>query len=510
MEEQYCWSMKRPPGYLNVGIILKNASKMYPERLVINAINGEEKTLKKINENANRLANGLSSKLKNGSFIPVIAKNSRIEWLELYFGVARAGMIIVPLSYRLSRNEVENLLRYINSEILIFDYSYIDKINNIDFAGEKFFIGNEETNFENYIALFSNNISEPNVDIRDDTPVVLGFTSGTTGPPKAYLRSHYANFLNHICYALSFDINYKDIALNAVPALSGLSWEIGVILAGGTNILIDFDPVSVLNAIEKYKVTIMYGVPTMYYSMLHNEYLNKINLKSLRAVASVGAPLSVSLLNQIWEKISQNVYDHIGLTETGFVAVGKPEMKRKKPEAVGPPTCLHEIKIVDEKGIEKKSGDIGELIIRYPDGFGEYWQNPQKNRESFKNGWFYTGDLAKIDEDGYLYVIGRLKDMIISGGYNVYATEVENIILTNPKVADCAVIGIPDEKWGEKVVAVVKIKTNESTTEEEIIEYCKERMASYKVPKKVIFDEIPRNPTGKIMKFILIEKYSKK
>jgi acyl-coenzyme A synthetase/AMP-(fatty) acid ligase len=178
---------------------------------------------------------------------------------------------------------------------------------------------------------------------------------------------------------------------------------------------------------------------------------DRYDLSSLWAVASVGSVLPQPTLEKIWEKITPNVYDHIGLQETGFLAVSKPDMKRKKPTAVGPPTCFHELKVVDENGVEKPRGDVGELIFRYPDGAGEYWRNPEKTRESLVNGWFHSGDLAKIDEDGHLYVVGRVKDMILTGGYNVFAIDVENVLMTFPQVADCAVIGLPtihgEKKW---------------------------------------------------------------
>jgi len=505
---RYCWNVPRPPGFLNVGLILKNAAISYPEKEIINANTGEVRTYRQVDVRANSVAQGLLARGTPGDFVGVLTRLSLIESLESYFGIVRAGMTSIPLSYRLSPGEVENVLRYANAKALIFDEAFQATVDQIHLDIDKYRIGSGENNYPRYDELCAYPSEEPDVEIRDDTPATLGFTSGTTGVPKSYLRTHYANFLNHICYTISFDMTSHDISLNAVPPLTGLGWDAGIMLAKGTVINIDFDPAATLKAIQDYRPTIMYGVPAMFAFMMAVPDFDRYDLSSLRAVASVGSVLPQPTLEKIWEKITPNVYDHIGLQETGFLAVSKPDMKRKKPTAVGPPTCFHELKIVDEKGAETPRGEVGELIFKYPDGAGEYWRNPQKTADSLRNGWFHSGDLAKIDDDGHLYVVGRVKDMILTGGYNVFAIDVENILMTHPKVADCAVIGLPDDTWGEKVAAVVRLDSGITASEEEFITFCKERMAGYKAPKVIFFDDIPRTPTGKAIKFELVNKYS--
>ncbi|MEX2705931.1 MAG: class I adenylate-forming enzyme family protein [Candidatus Freyrarchaeum guaymaensis] len=509
-EKFYCWKTARPPGHLNVGLILKNAAISYPNKEIIDGNYDIHRSYREVDERANRVANGLLARGNLGDFVAIIPRVGSIESIETYFAIARAGMIAVPLSHRLTPSEIENILKHINAKALIFDESFKSTVDQVDLKIDRYMFGIKEGGEYSYNDLLQYEPTEPDVEIFDHTPACLGFTSGTTGTPKAYIRTSYANFLNHILYAISFDMTYQDVALNIVPPLTGISWCAGVMLARGTVISMDFDPVAVLKAIERYKVTIMYGVPTVYSLMLQVPDLDKYDLSSLRAVASVGAPLPQSTLRQIWEKITPNVYDHIGLQESGFIAVSKPDMKRKKPEAVGPPTPLHEVKIVDEEGKEKPKGEVGEVVVRYPDGAAGYWQDEEKTREAIKNGWLHTGDLGKIDEEGHLYIVGRLKDMIVSGGYNVFAIDVENVLMQHPKIADCAAIGLPDETWGEKVTAIVTLKPGETCTEEEIINFCKDRMAHYKAPKRVFFDNIPRNPAGKALKFKLVEKYKGK
>ena len=508
METTYAWNVPRPPGFLNVGLILKNAAISYPGKEIINGNTGEARTYRAVDERANRAAQGLLSRGKPGDFVAFLTRLSIIESIECYFAIVRAGMIAIPLSYRLSPAEIENVLKYSGARALIFDEAFKATADKVNLPIDKYMIGKGPKDVPSYDDLLAHDPIEPEVEIRDDTLATLGFTSGTTGIPKSYLRTHYANFLNHICYAISFDMTHQDISLNAVPPLTGLSWDAGIMLARGTVINIDFDPSAILKAIEKYRATIMYGVPAMFAFMMSVPDFGHYDLSSLRAVASVGSVLPQPTLEKIWEKITPNVYDHIGLQETGFLAVSKPDMKRKKPTAVGPPTCFHELKIVGDDGKEKPRGEVGELVFRYPDGAGEYWRNPEKTRDSLRNGWFHSGDLAKIDEDGHLYVVGRTKDMIVTGGYNVFAIDVENVLMTHPKIADCAVIGLPSDTWGEKVAAVVKLGPNENATQEEMITFCKERMAGYKAPKAVFFGDVPRTPTGKAIKFMLVDKYS--
>ena len=507
--ERYQWKVPRPPGHLKIGLIPKNAALSYPNKEIIDATTGEHRTYKEVNERSNIIANSLLKRYKPGDFIGVIARMG-IDIMEIYFAAAKAGIVIIPMSVRLAPKEIENILKYAEAKALIFDGKFKSIVNQINSELEKYVIGESIPGCHDYEGLLKGDSKEPDMGITDDTLVTLGFTSGTTGTPKSYLRTHYANFLNHITFAISFDMTYQDVVLNMVPPLTGVSFNCAAMLVRGTVINQDFDPVGILKTIEKYKVTFLYGVPVMYSFIMNVPDLKKYDLSSLRAVASVGAVLPRPTLEQIWEKLTPNVYDHLGLQETGFIAVGKPDMKRAYPDFVGPPTCLHEVRVVDEQDQDKAIGEIGEVIFRFPDGAGEYWKNEAKTKEAFRNGWFHTGDLGKFDHSGNLAIVGRLKDMIISGGYNVFAVDVEEVILTYPKVIDCAVIGLSDKTWGEKVAAVIKLKPGETCTEEEIINYCKERMAHYKAPKAVLFDDVIRTLTGKAMKFAMIEKYKGK
>lgn len=508
MTTDWEWNIPRPTGNLSLGKILKNAAIAYPNKTMIDATTGTVRTFKEMNERVNRIANGLlASGCQLGDYITVLTRWS-LETQEMYFACARAGLVIIPVSSRLLPKEVENMMRYVGSKVIVVDERFAGLVNQISLDLKKYVIGVGTSEFIPFDELLQSEPTEPQVAIQDQTLVTLGFTSGTTGAPKVFLRTHYSNFNNHIGCVLSFDMTYKDIGLTAIPPLTGITWSAGLMLARADSIVMDFDPVKILETIQTYKVTIMFLVPAMFKALLDVPTLKDYDLSSLRAVASVGSFLPLSVLEGIRQQISPNVYDEFGLQEAGFVSVIKPDMKVLKPSSAGPPVPMQEIKIVDSHDVELPQGQIGEVSVKTADGAGEYWNNPEKNKESFKNGWFSTGDLGKLDEDGYLYIVGRKKDMIVSGGYNVYATDVEDIILGNPDVEDCAVIGLPDEKWGEKVTAVVKFKQGRTLSASALITYCKERMSTYKVPKSVFsIEAIPRTLSGKAMKFKLIEQF---
>ncbi len=286
----WSWKIPRPPGSLKVGLLLTNSSKAYGNKEIIYANKDKHITYRELNKRTNRLANYFLSKYGSGSLIASLT-GTDIESIELYFASAKSGLILMPLSYRMSPKEVENLLNFSKAKALIYEDRFEHIIKKLNVKVDLYRIGNgeisEAIDYES-IAL-SGDDREPNVDIKDSTPLTLGFTSGTTGRPKAFLRTHYENLINHLQYAINFDLTYRDVTLTAIPPLTGISWVCGSLLAGATTIVADFNPTLMLEAIERYRVTIMYGVPTMYYMMLNDPNFDKYNLRSLRAIASVGS-----------------------------------------------------------------------------------------------------------------------------------------------------------------------------------------------------------------------------
>jgi len=500
--------VKRPQGQLDTGKIIKNAALAYPERPIIDGTLNQVRTFREVDERVNRLANGLlASGLAVGDVVACMTRVG-IETLEVYFACVKAGLAVLPLSYRLHPREVTTILEFVGARGIIFNEQFLSSVNQIECSLNKFVIGEPSGECIGYESLLQADPGEPEIVIEDDFPGVVGTTSGTTGTPKCYIRSQYGCFMTHMLYALNFDLGPGDTALTAIPPLTGLGWVCGVLLGRGTPILMDFDPRKVLENIEAYKVTMVYGVPAMFQAMLAVPDIESYDLSSLRGVASVGSTLSGAVLEKIWKTMTPNVYDQYGLQEIGFVSINKPDKKREKPDSVGAPAPVSDVGIVDEKGRRQGAGEIGRIVVRNPEGAGEYWKNPEKTAESFQEGWFYTGDLGKLDDSGYLYIVGREKDMIVTGGYNVYATDVEDVLLAHEGVVECAVIGLPDERWGERVAAVVKAGEGADISEQELVEYCKERMASYRAPKSVFFvDAFPMTLSGKYMKYKLVEQF---
>jgi acyl-CoA synthetase (AMP-forming)/AMP-acid ligase II len=290
---------------------------------------------------------------------------------------------------------------------------------------------------------------------------------------------------------------------------------IATIYARGKIVLMNFDPGRVLETIEKERITVTNWVPTMAQMILQHPDLKKFDLSSLQGqgIIFAGSPLPGSILKGVRENITPNVYEYYGLQETAILVAVTPEIKAEKTGSCGAPVPIMDVRIVDDEGNDVPTGEMGEVVVSGPSITLGYHKEEEKTKEVFnaEKGWMHTGDIGRFDEDGYLYLEGRKKDIIITGAQNVFAPEVEAAIFSHAKVKDCAVIGLPDEKWGEKITAVIILKPGETASEEEFIKYCKGEIAPFKVPKKVIFtDSIPRTPTGKAQKFILVDKYSPK
>ncbi len=510
-------------GTLTVGNILKVAAARYGNReAVFCTLTGRHFSFKQVNERVNRLAHGLLSfGFKKGDKCAFLAYN-REEMIETYFALAKTGIVGIPLNYRMEPAEIVDLATFCEAESLIFDPAFAEKIAGMkkdlpkikryimmDAMGEKlpdFAVGYEKL-------LEESSADEPDVEIVEEDLQYFNLTSGTTGLPKAYLLTQYNTAAAAGYMGFVFDVTEKDVILTVFPIFGrvGFAWSTLGLYTGARNILHQFNPVQMLELIEKEKVTISNWVPTIASIVLAMPEIDKFSYKSLRGLVFAAAPFPPSLQQKVKEKICPNIYEFYGLQETGLLTQIRPADKVRKPDSVGTFHFGADVRVVDQNGKDVPTGEVGEIIGRGVAVTAGYFKNEEKSAEAFRGGWFYTGDLGKFDEDNFLYLSGRKKDMLISGGQNVFSAEVENLIMSNEKVLDCTVIGLPDEKWGELVTAVVVKKPNTDLTENELIEFCRAKMAHFKAPKKVIFaDTIPRTPTGKVTKFVLVEQYSKK
>ncbi len=518
-------TMKRGMGKFVVGNILVTAALRFGEREAFYCSATERRfNFRQVNQRCNRLANGLSGLgLKKGEVVAFLSTN-RVEIVEIFFALAKTGLVGIPLNYRLAKPELLGLMRGLNASALICDAAFADvaaqALRDLPTLSHLVMIGADslplatsaKTSPLHYETLLdSSEASEPQVEIEEADPFYFNLTSGTTGMPKCYVLTQYNNAtLMNMFHA--FDLSQQDVILTVFPMFGrvGFAWAAAGMMYGIRNVIMNFDVERSLQLIEKERVTISNLVPTMIAMILASEGLERHELSSLRALVFAGAMLPATIRQQIATKIKVPIYEYYGLQETGTLVVSTPDDRKRSPGSVGRAILHTEVRVVNDQGEVLAPGLIGEIVGRSPGSATAYHENPEKSIETFRDGWVHTGDLGTFDEEGYLTIRGRKKDMIVTGGQNVYAADVEDVILSCPEVLDCAVIGLPDELWGERVTAVVVPRAGATVTPESIVSRCRQQLAGFKVPKQVIVETqaLPRTPTGKMQKFILVERHS--
>ncbi|MFH1150895.1 MAG: long-chain fatty acid--CoA ligase [Actinomycetota bacterium] len=498
---------------MNVGQWTTIRARMAPDNpFVVCDDDGRAYNNAEFNLRVNRLANALPTVgIKRGDRVAALFPNNP-EFLELLFAAGKIGAIMVPLNFRLAPPELAYILNDCGATVLFYtnDFAFqAGELKKLETGVEKYIAvggGNEgDTDYEEWISAFPETEPEPEVEASLDDPHFIMYTSGTTGRPKGAILTHGNTVWNGVNAVLAYSLSSEDSILVAAPLfhIGGLSAAATpVIFTGGRVVLTRFFvPDQAIKAIEKYQVTTMFGIPIMFLLMSMSDLFEKADFSSMRAMIAGGAPCPVPLIEKYQEKgvvFSQGY----GLTETAPAVSALPEddVMRKRGSA-GIPLFHVELKIFDENDRELPQGEMGEIVTRGPNVFTGYWNMPEETEQALRGGWFHTGDMGRFDSEGYLYIVDRKKDMIISGGENIYPAEVEDVIHAHPKVADVGVIGMHDQKWGEAPLAMVVVMPDEEVTEEEIIAFTREKLAGYKTPKKVIFvPELPRTPTGKILK----------
>ncbi len=503
-------------GQQTVGNLLTTASVRFGSQEALYCLpSGRRLTFSQLNIRANRLANALIDQgFHKGDCVAFLTTN-RAEIAEIYFALAKAGLVGMPLNYRLAPTEIMTLMRDVNASALLYERSYGDVAREVAAQLPKVRLeigfGEGEGPGQDYESLLSvASSAEPDVEVFTDDPYYYNLTSGTTGVPKCYLLSHYNN-ATLANMAISHDLSTRDVVMTVFPAYGrvGFAWLGMAVMYGIRNVLTNFEPASVLDAIGKERVTITNLVATMAAMLLAAPELAKADLSSLRALVFAGSLLPAAIREGVTQHLCSDIYEYYGMQESGAVVVATPEDKRRHPDTVGRVILFAEVRVVDEQGHDVATGESGEILGRSPGSVTAYYNNPEKSAETFRDGWVHTGDLGRLDEEGYLYISGRIKDLIVTGGQNVHAGEVEDALLTQPGVADAAVIGLPDDFWGEAVTAVVVARPGASIDEAALIASCRESLAGFKVPKKVFVqaEPLPRTPTGKIQKFRLVEQY---
>lgn len=472
-----------------------------------------------LNSRVNRLANALTGLgVKMGDRVASLMFNSS-EYAEITFALAKLGAILVPLNYRLAPAEIEYILNQSGSTMLVYanDLAFLvdDGRDNVG-IDEYIRVGGEPASSSHDYEEFLANASDsepPLAPTGIDTPLTILYTSGTTGRPKGAVLTHGNSLFASLNLAQHNKTNEARVLISTpMFHVAGLTAQaIPAIYRGGTIVFQRyFDPEHALQLIEREKINLSLLVPAMLLFMSQVSSFNEYDLSSIESIFIGGAPCPGPLL-RIYLDRGVPIRQGFGMTEnTGSGTLLDTEDLERKFGSCGKPMFHCNARVWDADGVDTKPDEIGELMLQGPVVMKEYWDMPEATAASFTDGWFHTGDLAKVDEDGYFYIVERKKDMLITGGENVYPAEVEEVIIAHPNVAEVGVIGVPDEKWGESVRAIIVPLPGKTITFEEIKEFCADKLAKYKTPKSiVVLDELPRNPAGKILKRILREEHGK-
>ncbi len=497
-----------------IGTWLTRRVLLSPDKEAV--VDGQKRlTYQQLNQRTNRLSRALMDLgLQYGDRLGILSHN-RLEFLEVIMAAAKLGLILVPLNWRLTASELAFILEDSRTETLVFGPELADLAREVrSKVPLKRTIVMGETNVEDlpaYEALLkAQSDEEPIADKMPnlDTPHIIMYTAGTTGNPKGAILTQGASFWNAINLYTAIDFTVQDRNLVVLPMfhIGGIGlFTLPMLYVGGTAVIQQsFDPVRTFSLLAKEKISLFFGVPAIFIALLQHPDFKADIFQDVRLVMSGGAPLPISLVKQY--------HDHGIALQQGFgmseaapsIATLKKEHALAKAGSIGRAVFHLDARIVDDGMTELPHGQVGELVIRGPNLMQGYWNRPEATKEAFTNGWFHTGDLAKMDSDGDMYIVERKKDMFISGGENVYPAEVENAIYELPQIAENAVIGIPDERWGEVGKAFVVLKPEKQLTKDVIIEHLKGCLAKYKIPKQVMFlDQLPRNAAGKVLKTIL-------
>ncbi len=503
----------------NIGLMLEKRAHLSPNlEGCVETESGRRFTYAELDARCNKTANMLAEQgVKPGDRVALLMMNG-VEFIDAFFAIAKIGAVCVPLNWRLTPDELCFILKDSGATTLIFSSDFTEAVEDIHGRGGDatdvsrwISVGERSAIAQDYDALHDSASSDrPAIGAKDDDMLFIMYTSGTTGLPKGAVHTHNSTMWGSLTTLATSDSRQKDRYLLVLPLfhVGALSPMIACVHGGGTSVVMrGFDLDAMWTNIEAEKITTMLAVPAMLNFMLLSGAKDTTDYSSLRWVMSGAAPVPVTLI-ETYAGMGIEVHQVYGLTETcGPSCLISPDDAMVKAGSTGKAFFHTNVRVVDSDGNDIKAGDVGEVLVSGKHIMKEYWNRADATAETIVDGWLHTGDLATVDEDGFVYIQDRIKDMIISGGENIYPAEIENVLLAHPKIQDCAVIGQQNQQWGEIPIAVV-VREDDSLTEAEVMKHCDGKLARYKLPKGVEFiDAIPRNPTGKALKRILRDQF---
>lgn len=507
--------------WMNLGQSLKLNAKKYPQKVALKDAS-RSYTYPQANRRVNRLCHRFTEMgLQKGDKVAVLLENS-IEIIELFLATAKTGLVIVPINFRLVGPEIAYIVNNSDARAIFVHDMFAatvdgirDELPGID-AASYIVVGENRKGYEEYETFIKGQPEEePDTHVAPSDTWILIYTSGTTGRPKGVIRSHESHIAFYLINGVDFGFNEHDVCLNVMPLchINSTFFTFTFTYMGATVYVhpaMSFQADEILSIIEKERITFISLIPTHYNLILNvAPEAKRPDVTSIRKLLCSSAPVRKSMKLQIMEFFpGVDLYEGYGSTEAGIVTILKPEDQMRKLGSIGYESLGTDfIKLLDEEGREVTDGQVGELYSKGPMLFDEYYKLPEKTAEAFHSQWFSAGDMAVRDQEGYYQIVDRKDNMIITGGENVYPSEVEEVVGSHPGVFDVAVIGVPDDKWGERVMAVVI--PHEKVEEATLAAHCREKLAAYKRPKEYRFikqDEMPRTATGKILHRRIREK----
>ncbi|MBI5443156.1 MAG: long-chain-fatty-acid--CoA ligase [Deltaproteobacteria bacterium] len=474
---------------------------------------GVRLSYRRFDERVNRLANALLAfGLSRGDRVAVLAENTH-KYLEVYFAAAKAGLVTTPLNFRLSEGELLHILRDSEAKALLVGEGYEAVASSLrtEAGVPRVWVGLDKpfdgVFYEDLLARASD--EDPRVAVDENELAILMYTGGTTGAPKGVMLSHRNLLAVGFSCAQQCQFTASDATCMVLPLFHIAFWPaLSHLLVGGKVVVVRRpDLGAILAAIEEERCTHVNAVPTLYGWLINHPDLGRYDLSSLRLMTYAGSPMPEQVLRNCIQKFGNILAQAYGLTEASGVTVLTPEdhvlegPRARQLRSAGKEMVVVEMRIVDDEGLPLGPGQVGEVTVRGTNVMMGYWKNPELTASRLKDGWLHTGDVGYVDEEGFLYLVERKADMIVTGGENVYPTETENVLFQHPSVLECTVTSAPDSKWGERVQAAVVLKPGCTAGEEELIAFCKERLAGYKCPKRIEFWEgLPKTSVGKVLR----------
>lgn len=492
---------------MNIIELLQSTVERYPEIPAL-VFRDQEISYQELGKRVRKAASGLKALGVTLDTKVGLMMSNKPEYIITYFAILANGGTVVPLNPLFKEAEVAYILNDSDSEYLVLEemsLSVIQRVKN-ELTSVKDIICYGDSDEHSWASLLTYPEMENFVPRYGSETAQIIYTSGTTGFPKGAMITHANLNWMAIAAAVTNSVKPGDRILCVLPlfhAYAKLQGALANIAHGGTIYIEErFEPVSILDKLAKNKINIFLGVPTMYTMFIHSPNINELDFSALRIAGSGGASIPAEVIDKVKQLMDVDISEGYGLTESTVMLCASPREGVKKVGSTGVPLAGVSLKIVDPEGNKVGPKEVGEIIFRGPNLMKGYYKQPQETANAIRDGWMHTGDLAYADEDGYIFIVDRMKDMIIRGGFNVYPREVEEVLYTHPNVIECAIIGRPDPVFGEKIAAYVVTKTEQE--EEELREYCKQKLVHYKTPDYIIFiKEIPKSGTGKMLKTAL-------